>query len=284
MAFDVMLTVSSNLVTVPFHQVVRATTPGFTVLICLFRYGESYTIATYLSLILVIAGVGVATYGDYYYTLLGFSLTLLGAFLAAVKTVVTNRIQTGSLRLSALEILYRMGPLALTQSLCYAYATGEISSFHDKVLGGQVTASMLFFVFINGVISFGLNVASFTANRKVGALTMTVAANIKQILAVVLSIIIFGVRVGILNALGTSALTFAVHTSTLRRGPRKLITYRVGIVLTLLGGIWYARVGSKVKKEQDARDTLPLTRRLEDVREKRANRGRFYNRIVRAIS
>lgn len=35
------------------------------------------------------------TYGDYYFTAWGLFLTLLGTFLAALKTVVTNLIQTG---------------------------------------------------------------------------------------------------------------------------------------------------------------------------------------------
>ena len=35
------------------------------------------------------------TYGDYYFTAWGLILTLLGTFLAALKTVVTNVIQTG---------------------------------------------------------------------------------------------------------------------------------------------------------------------------------------------
>lgn len=35
------------------------------------------------------------TYGDYYFTAWGLVLTLLGTFLAALKTVATNLIQTG---------------------------------------------------------------------------------------------------------------------------------------------------------------------------------------------
>ena len=36
-----------------------------------------------------------STYGDYYFTAWGLLLTLLGTALAAMKTVVTNVIQTG---------------------------------------------------------------------------------------------------------------------------------------------------------------------------------------------
>lgn len=79
---------------------------------------------------------------------------------------------------------------------------------------------------MNGVIAFGLNVVSFTANKKVGALSMTVAgeprrpsglqlrlitilmfffaANIKQVLTIVLAVSIFDLRVSGANIFGIS--------------------------------------------------------------------------------
>jgi uncharacterized membrane protein len=66
---------------------------------------------------------------------------------------------------------------------------------------------------LNGVIAFGLNIVSFTANKKTSALTMTVAGNVKQVLSIILSIVIFDYVINEMN-------TF-------------------GIVLTLLGGVWY---------------------------------------------
>ncbi|KAI9783451.1 MAG: UAA transporter [Peltula sp. TS41687] len=257
--------VSLNLVTIPFHQVVRATTPVFTLLIDVLKYGGEYSKPTYVSLIPVIAGVGFATYGDYYCTPLGFLLTLLGAVIAAVKTIVTNRIQTGTLRLPALEILYRMGPLAFGQSILYAYVTGEVSDFKREVFNGHLSINTFLLILINGLTSFGLNVVSFTANKKTGPLTMTVAANVKQILTIVLSTVLFRLKVGVWN-------TF-------------------GIFLTLLGGIWYAKVGmdqggGAVGKKQDSSRTaphnhaLPLSKRLEDIDEERAGDSRYSNGIA----
>ena len=70
-----------NLVTVPFHQVVRATTPIFTIAISMIVLHKRYSQKTYISvrgtlgslvnelrsgqLIPVVAGVGFATFGDY---------------------------------------------------------------------------------------------------------------------------------------------------------------------------------------------------------------------------
>ena len=39
----------------------------------------------YLSLIPMVIGIGIATHGDYYFTMLGFCLTALGVLLAAIK-------------------------------------------------------------------------------------------------------------------------------------------------------------------------------------------------------
>jgi drug/metabolite transporter (DMT)-like permease len=217
--------VSLNLVTVPFHQIVRAMTPFFTVIIYSVVFGKTYNRATYISLIPVVAGVGFATAGDYYFTAIGFILTLLGAFLAALKTVVTNRIQTSGLKLMPLELLYRMSPLAFLQTLVYAYFAGELSSAQIYV-AEQMGRREFIILLTNGVIAFALNVISFTANKKTGALTMTVAANVKQILTIVLSIMFWGLAVSWLNG--------------------------IGIILTLVGGAWYAKVELENKQAQTA--------------------------------
>ncbi|KAG8973996.1 UAA transporter, partial [Tulasnella sp. 427] len=93
---------SLQLVTVPFHQVVRASAPFFTILVA-YILGASKSkgilgvgASKLLSLLPVIAGVGFATYGDYSFTAWGFILTLLGTFLAALKTVLTSILQTPS--------------------------------------------------------------------------------------------------------------------------------------------------------------------------------------------
>lgn len=137
-----------------------------------------------------------STYGDYYFTTWGLVLTLLGTFLAALKTIYTNVLQSQSrlslssrlisphaplsfllppcLQLHPLDLLTRMAPLAFIQCVLYAYVTGELDrvrhySAHEMTL--FKAAALL----TNGAIAFGLNVVSFTANMKAGALSMTVA-------------------------------------------------------------------------------------------------------------
>lgn len=207
--------VSLNLVTVPFHQVVRAMTPVFTVMLNVLFLKKTYSGMVYTSLIPVIAGVAFATFGDYNYTAMGFILTVLGTVLAAIKTVVTNRVQVGRLKLHPLDLLLRMSPLAFIQTMLYSYATGEMELVQEY-FQTNLTTTAFFALLLNGVIAFFLNVVSFTANKKTSALTMTVAGNVKQVLSIVLAVIIFDLSITATNGLG--------------------------IILTLAGGAWYSNV------------------------------------------
>jgi hypothetical protein len=63
----------------------RATCPLFTILIYRVFFSRRYAMITYASIVPVMLGVGLATFGDYYFTTIGFTLTLIGVVLAAVK-------------------------------------------------------------------------------------------------------------------------------------------------------------------------------------------------------
>ncbi len=191
-----------SIVSVPFHQIMRSTCPVFAILIYRFLYSRSYSTATYISLIPTILGVGLATYGDYYFTALGFFLTLLGVVLASAKTVASNRLMTGSLALSPLEILLRMSPLAAVQSLLIAIVTGEGDAFLAWVHEGNLTPRYALALASNGYLAFLLNITSFYTNKLAGALTITVCANLKQCLTILLGVMAFNVHVGVLNGCG----------------------------------------------------------------------------------
>ena len=212
-----------EMVNLPFHQVVRATTPVFTVCVYHLAFSYTYSYATFLSLIPVIVGVILMTYGDYSWTKPGLLLTLFGAFLAALKTVTTNHMQTSGHHLSALELLYRMPPLAFLQSLTLSlYYQNEFEGLLPLFVNASTTIKIIMLFTVNGALAFTLNYTSFTANKKAGALTMTVAANVKQILTVLLAVIFWGLEVGYINS--------------------------VGIFVTLAGGVWYGMVEIRSKK------------------------------------
>lgn len=215
-----------EMVSVSFHQIMRSTTPIFTILIYRLWYSRSYAMATYLSLIPIVFGVALTTIGDYYFTPLGFVLTTLGVILAALKTVATNRLMTGKVKLHALELLFRMSPLAAIQSFLFALALGEFNGFYQWVQGGYLNSKYMNTLAGNGLIAFLLNIASLHTNKLAGALTMTICANLKQCLTVILGIVMF-------------------HT--------KVTTWSgYGMVITLVGAAVYSKVELEMKGKQVA--------------------------------
>ncbi|KAJ2089070.1 hypothetical protein IW138_003782, partial [Coemansia sp. RSA 986] len=198
--------------------VVRGTVPVFAVAISLISADPpKYSRKVYLSLVPVVVGVGLATYGDKYsFSVFGFLLTLLGTVLAATKTVVTNSILVGKfkLKLSALDLLYQLSPMAFVQTLTWAFVVGEVSpalSFlndYSKEENKQLRASLYSALAVNGAIAFVLNIASFTASKNTSALAMTITGNVKVVLTVVLGCILFHVSLSPVGTFGV-ALTLA---------------------------------------------------------------------------
>jgi len=225
----------------------RSTTPLFAILIYKVFYSRTYSTSTYLSLIPLVIGVGLATYGDYYFTALGFLLTLLGTLLASVKTILTNRLMTGSLKLPALEVLLRMSPLAAAQSLLMAWATGELGAFSAAVESRGFSQGTVLALLGNGFIAFALNVASFQTNRLAGALTVTVCGNVKQCLTILFGIALFNVKVGALNA--------------------------VGMALAVAGAAWYSAVELRSKGRAAAMPAPPPREKDDDGAERRWSSG-----------
>jgi len=232
---------SLNLVTVPFHQVVRAMTPLFTLVLSAVFLRKRSSRATYLALVPVVMGVVFATYGDYYFTTWGLILTLLGTLLAAMKTIVTNMILVGRLKLHPLDLLLRMSPLAFIQCVFASWYTGELTKVRQYG-ATDMTQGKVLGLLVNGAIAFFLNVVSFTANKKTSALSMTVAANVKQVLTIILAVIIFHLEITPMNLFGIS--------------------------LTLFGGAAYAKVelDAKTAREANKVQTSPLISVKEDKR------------------
>ncbi|KAI7825236.1 hypothetical protein BC939DRAFT_449108 [Gamsiella multidivaricata] len=170
--------VSLNEVSVAFHQVVRAMTPVFTIAISVAFLSKRYSGKTYLSLLPLLLGVYMATVGEYSYTAMGFFLTVLGTALAAIKTVVTNRIQVGRLQLHPLDLLLRMSPLAFVQTVIFSWMNGELDEVVSFCKGDNMSYKLIMALLVNGIVAFFLNYVSFTANKKTSALTMTVAGMI----------------------------------------------------------------------------------------------------------
>lgn len=125
-----------------------------------------------------------------------------------------------------LDLLMRMSPLAFIQCVIYGWYTGELERV--RAYGAtQMTSTKAVALLVNGVIACGLNIVSFTANKKAGALTMTVSAkyvsrfgkiqkgaradgidfldehcSCKQVLTIALAVVLFNLHITPTNGIG----------------------------------------------------------------------------------
>ena len=157
--------------------------------------------------------------------------------------LATLRLIPPRLAMHPLDLLTRMGPLAFIQCMFCAWVGGELKSVRDWS-AHEMTWFSAAGLFMNGCIAFGLNIVSFTANKKAGALSMTVAgmfctayrplrvlrrtdarvANIKQVLTILFAVFMFDLNITRMNT--------------------------VGILFTLIGGAWYGYVDYQEKRKR----------------------------------
>lgn len=188
-------------VSVNFNQVSRSLVPVLVMLISMIYYKKTYSSKRKLAILPIVIGVALTFYGDISFTYIGAFYTMLCIILAALKAVVGGELLSGELKLHEIDLLYKMCPLALFQIGFMSIMSGEISQIvanWDKI--SQSAAPKV--VLLSGLLSFSLNVSSFIANKVTSALTLSISANVKQVLMVVISTLYFGDNVGLVNGLG----------------------------------------------------------------------------------
>jgi len=207
--------VSLRFVSVAFNQLFRATVPAFTMALSVPLLKETFSAGKKLSMTVVIIGVMVSCYGDIEFTVFGFTITLIAVVTAAVKAVVSSMVLTGEYKLHPIDLLHRMSFYSTWQSLLYAIVVGEGKGLLDSYETYDFATFAV--LAITGLLAFFLNIASFYVNKVTSALSLSIVANVKQVVVIALSFIVFASPVTLLNTLG--------------------------VIIVSIGSAWYSYVG-----------------------------------------
>jgi hypothetical protein len=193
--------VSLRYVSVNFNQVMRSLVPAFSIVMGMM-VGRKFTGRRILSVFPVVVGVAMACFGDMTYSALGFFYTCCCVILSALKVVAAGEMLTGPLKLHPVDLLGHLAPLAMMQCLALSVATGEFAEILARPELYWTDLKPMAVVIISGFFSFSLNVTSFMTNKMTSPLTLCIAGNVKQVLMIAISTIVFSTPISFLNGSG----------------------------------------------------------------------------------
>ncbi|KAK3899928.1 triose-phosphate transporter family-domain-containing protein [Staphylotrichum tortipilum] len=246
--------VCSNMVylylSVAFIQMLKAAAP-VAVLLTSWAWGvEEPSLKRFLNILLIVAGVGLASFGEIDFSMTGFLFQLGGIVFEAMRLVMIQVLLSGDTqKMDPLVSLYYYAPVCAVMNVIIAIGS-EANSFNPADLAKAGYGLLL----LNAMVAFMLNVSSVFLIGKTSGLVMTLTGILKNILLVIISVMIWHTSISWLQFLGyTIALAGLVYYSI---GWDQLITLTQSVWVYARGGYEAVR-GSPGSGGEENQGRLP---------------------------
>eukprot|EP01103_Thecamoeba_quadrilineata_P005037 TRINITY_DN14892_c0_g1_i1.p1 TRINITY_DN14892_c0_g1~~TRINITY_DN14892_c0_g1_i1.p1 ORF type:complete len:323 (+),score=50.25 TRINITY_DN14892_c0_g1_i1:87-1055(+) len=195
---------------VSYAQIVTATTPLFTVIVTRLLTTQNLKWDIWLSMIPIAGGVSLASWQEADFNILGFLAVIIATALRAVKSVWQGQLLTDEDdKLDPISLVYYMSPPSIVMLFCLTLLfEPEIILDLDLVIQNSMDSSLMTWVFLSGTIAFWLNIMNLLVTKYTSALTLQVLGNVKVVLSIIVSVLIFQNQVSFLAWIGC-AITLA---------------------------------------------------------------------------
>uniref|UniRef100_A0A8C9X6Y8 Solute carrier family 35 member E2B n=1 Tax=Sander lucioperca TaxID=283035 RepID=A0A8C9X6Y8_SANLU len=202
--FVVLGLVSLKNVAVSFAETVKSSAPIFTVIMSRLILGEYTGLWVNLSLLPVMAGLGLCTATEISFNMLGFTAALSTNIMDCLQNVFSKKLLSGdTYKFSPLELQFYTSAAAvimLIPAWVFLLDIPVIGMSGRSFIFSQDIVLLLLF---DGVLFHLQSVTAYALMGRISPVTFSVASTVKHALLVWLSIIVFSNQITILSAIGT---------------------------------------------------------------------------------
>lgn len=189
--------ISFSYVAVSFSHIVKACEPAFGALGSAVVLGEVYSPGVYLTLLPIIAGVALSAVTQISFSWAGFLFAMLSNVAFASRNIF-SKLTMGEFKkdptLTPANIYGLMSIFALLIEIPFALYFEGLNPLPSKEIGYLLAGSGVFYTLYNTV--------SFMALGKTGVVTHAVGNILKRASVIIVSILVFGTPVKMLNGIG----------------------------------------------------------------------------------
>lgn len=226
--------VSLRYIPVSFNQALGATTPFFTAIFAYLMLHKKESTATYMTLVPVVGGIALATWGEPSFNFFGFMACLVGVCCRALKSVLQGWLlspvgekeaeklsHSSENKLDSMSLLYYMSPVAIMTLGVFTLIMepNAISAFYEAA---ELDPWFIAILLGNCFVAYLVNLTNFLVTAHVGALTLQVLGNAKGVVCTVVSIMLFRNPVTFRGIVGYTVTMIGVwlYSSSKRKSAR----------------------------------------------------------------
>ncbi|CAF3658901.1 unnamed protein product [Rotaria socialis] len=197
-------------VPVSYSHTIKATMPLFTVVLSRLILREKQTSTIYLTLIPIVVGVVIASVTELSFNMTGLISALLSTFGFSLQNIYSKK----SLKDIAIHHFVLLSLLAKIGFCLFMpfwfFFDGYTIYYNEKYREYKAMLHAIFFLTVDGVLSFIHNVVAFTIISLVSPLSYSIANSTKRIVVISVSLFILQNPVTITNVVGMSIAAIGV--------------------------------------------------------------------------
>lgn len=196
----------------PLVHMVSSLTPVATLFVELLslssaNFKSKYNVLSYYSMFFLVGGAILSTIGDAEFVLFGFLCAMLSTFLRAIKSLLQEYLLKGECVETTIYLLYLMSLPSFILLLVFGI------TFEYPVLVGlwqlQVPQpKVLSLVVLSSLTAFSYNIFGFLVSIQASAVAIHILGNIKVVLCIAVSLLVFGNNISIVSWIGVAMTLF----------------------------------------------------------------------------